>query len=137
MLTIAIIGKPNVGKTTLFNKITGTLSGITMDTPGITRDRNELILNNFILPVKLIDTAGLEIYDKDVKSDIEFNMKKQTLIAIDKSDLIFFILDGSIEITNYDMEIINLLKKSNKDFIILVNKVDKKSFNISKILNIG
>jgi len=120
--TVAIVGRPNVGKSTLFNKIAGKKISIIEDIPGVTRDRiyQEVTYQNknFIL----IDTGGI-----DVSQDI-FNheIKIQAEIAINEADIIVFIVDGKEGITHNDLVIRDILKKSGKKIIVAINKVDNK-----------
>ncbi len=120
--TVALIGKPNVGKSTLFNRLVGKNISITEDTPGVTRDRiyAECNYNNY--KFNLIDTGGIDI------SNMEFNevIKVQAMIAIDDADVIIFVLDGISGIDTNDREVANMLRKSNKKVILCVNKTESK-----------
>lgn len=120
---VCIVGRPNVGKSTLFNKIVGKRIAITEDTPGVTRDRiyaeGEWLNKHFTL----IDTGGLEPESEDIFLK---NIKRQAQIAIDTADVILFVVDGEEGITSTDREIANMLRKSNKEIILVCNKIDSK-----------
>lgn len=120
---VSIIGRPNVGKSTLFNKLVGKRLSITEDTPGITRDRlySEVEWqNNYFV---LVDTGGLELeYSGDFNKEIEM----QADIAIQSSDLILFLVDGREGLTNLDSLIAEKLRKSGRDIIVVVNKIESR-----------
>lgn len=117
----AIVGRPNVGKSTLFNKITGKRISIVEDTPGITRDRvyadAEWSGREFIL----IDTGGIEPYSKDV---ILSQMRRQANLAIEMADVIIFMVDVRDGMTAADQEVAAMLQKSGKPIVLACNKVD-------------
>lgn len=120
---IGIIGRPNVGKSTLFNKLVGKRLSITEDTPGVTRDRLysevEWQNNSFVI----IDTGGLELDDSgNFTQAIEF----QADIAIESSDLILFVVDGKEGLTSLDEDIATKLRRSGREIILVINKVDTK-----------
>lgn len=121
--TVSLIGKPNVGKSTLFNRLVKKNISITEDTPGITRDRiyAECEYNNY--KFNLIDTGGIDITNK------EFNevIKIQALIAIDESDVIIFVVDAKDGINTNDRVVADMLRKSNKKVIVCVNKMESKA----------
>lgn len=125
---VSIIGRPNVGKSTLFNKLVGKRLSITEDTPGITRDRlySEVEWqNNYFV---LVDTGGLELeYSGDFNKEIEI----QADIAIQSSDLILFLVDGREGLTNLDSLIAEKLRKSGRDIIIVVNKIESRETPLS------
>lgn len=120
---VSIIGRPNVGKSTLFNKLVGKRLSITEDTPGVTRDRlyseAEWQNNHFVL----IDTGGLEL---DQTGDFNKEIEIQADIAINSSDLIMFIVDGKEGMTSLDEQIAHKLRKSERPVILVINKVDSK-----------
>ncbi|WP_322900585.1 ribosome biogenesis GTPase Der [Mycoplasmopsis felis] len=118
--TVAIIGKPNVGKSTLFNRIIGKKISIVYDQPGVTRDRLYEKINWLGNEIKLIDTGGIEIENKPFQEQIQIQAK----IAIEEADVIIFLFDGTNEITNDDMFIMNILRKSNKPIIAVANKLE-------------
>lgn len=118
---VCIIGRPNVGKSTLFNRLAGERIAITEDTPGVTRDRlyaEGEWLNHYFT---LIDTGGLE---PDQDDPIMLNIKRQAQVAIDTADVILFVVDGRDGLTNIDLEIGEILRRSNKSIVLAVNKID-------------
>jgi GTP-binding protein len=118
---IAIVGRPNVGKSTLFNRIAGGKKAIVWDEPGVTRDRNyadvEWEGNGFTL----IDTGGFEPISKD---RIFIQMREQCQLAMDEADIILFLTDGKEGLTPSDKEIADILRKLNKPVFTIVNKID-------------
>lgn len=118
---VAVVGRPNVGKSTFFNKIAGKRISIVEDKPGVTRDRIyadvEWLNNKFTL----IDTGGIEPDTKDI---IISQMKTQAEIAMDTAHVIVFMVDGRAGITTADEEIANMLRRTNKPIVLVVNKVD-------------
>lgn len=134
-LRVAIIGRPNVGKSSLFNRITKSKKSIVEDIKGVTRDRlYEKVLYNeheFIL----IDTGGITLEEADFASEI----KVQAEIAIEESDLILFTTDGRTGITQDDDYIAKLLRKTDKKIIVVVNKIDNGDMqdNIFEFYGLG
>ncbi len=122
MFKIAIIGRPNVGKSTLFNKLIGRSFAITDDTPGVTRDRKEAPGKLGPLLFMAIDTAGLEheINDKS----LEKRMVEQTELAVADADLCLFVVDGKVGVTKEDLHFAKWLKKVDKKTILIVNKCE-------------
>ena len=118
---VAIVGRPNVGKSTLFNRIVGKRISIVEDIPGVTRDRiyaeAEWLGRTFIM----IDTGGLEPYAEDI---IMQQMKRQAEVAIETANVIIFLVDGQEGITATDEEVANMLRKTNKKVILACNKID-------------
>ena len=132
--TVAIIGRPNVGKSTLFNKLTKSRSAIVSNFSGLTKDRNYGLLSIGDSKTFLIDTGGI---DSSKKESIENEISEQAWIAADESSLVLFVIDGSEELTNLDSKILENLRKRNKKFIAILNKNDKKnvsnaSFDLSQ-----
>ena len=121
--SIAIIGRPNVGKSTLFNKLTKTREAIVSDFPGLTKDRNYGYVRLGKLKSLIIDTGGI---GKD-ESNLSQNISDQAWIAANECNLILFLVDGSEHLTSEDFEILSNLRKLNKPFITLLNKSDKSS----------
>ena len=121
--SIAIIGRPNVGKSTLFNKLTKSRQAIVSDFSGLTKDRNYGYISFGEQKSLLIDTGGIAQDDTILKEDIA----EQAWIAAEESSLIIFLLDGSQNLNNEDLDILSRLRKLNKTFITVLNKIDKKS----------
>lgn len=119
--TVAIVGRPNVGKSTLFNKLTGSRTSIVDDTPGVTRDRIygdcEWLGHKFLL----IDTGGIEPYSDDI---ILKQMRAQAEIAIETADVIIFVTDVKTGVLASDSEVASMLQKSGKPIVLCVNKCD-------------
>ena len=121
--SIAIIGRPNVGKSTLFNKLTKSRQAIVSDFSGLTKDRNYGYISFGEQKSLLIDTGGIAQDDTILKDDIA----EQAWIAAEESSLIIFLLDGSQNLNKEDLDILSRLRKLNKTFITVLNKIDKKS----------
>ncbi len=121
--SIAIIGRPNVGKSTLFNKLTKSRQAIVSDFSGLTKDRNYGYISFGNQKSLLIDTGGIAQDDTVLKEDIA----EQAWIAAEESSLIIFLLDGSQNLNKEDLDILSRLRKLNKTFITVLNKIDKKS----------
>ena len=118
---VAVIGRPNVGKSTFFNRIVGKRISIVEDTPGVTRDRIYAEAEWNGIHFGLIDTGGIEPDSKDV---ILSQMREQAQIAMDMADVILFIVDGKEGITSADEEVANMLRRKGRDIVLLVNKID-------------
>jgi len=118
---IAIVGRPNVGKSTLFNRIAGGKKAIVWDEPGVTRDRNYADVEREESTFTLIDTGGFEPISKD---RIFIQMREQCQLAIDEADEILFLMDGKEGLTPSDKEITDILRKLNKPVFYIVNKID-------------
>ena len=134
---VAIVGRPNVGKSTLFNKLVGDRLSIVKDEPGVTRDRLyreiEWLGKEFIL----VDTGGLEPRTNDFMMN---KIKQQAQVAIDEADVIIFLVDGKSGITGIDEDVANILRKKDKKVVIAVNKIDnymKDQENIFEFYSLG
>ena len=134
---VAIIGKPNVGKSTFFNYLVGSRISIVEDIPGVTRDRVYADTNWRGRNFTLIDTAGIEPYSEDI---ILSQMREQANLAIAMADVIIFLTDIRQGITAADQEIAVMLKKSNKPVVLVCNKADnfeKDKEEIYEFYNLG
>jgi GTP-binding protein len=123
-LKVAIVGRPNVGKSTLFNRLCGKRMAIVHDIPGVTRDRKEAFGRLGDIPLQLIDTAGLEDQSKDPLME---GMKTQVLRALQDADVILFILDGREGVTPLDESFADLVRKVEKPVFLLANKCEGKA----------
>jgi len=121
---VVIVGRPNVGKSTLFNRMTGTHTAIVEDIPGVTRDRNYLDAVWEGKTYLLVDTGGFYL---DPPEDIFAQAKEQALFAIEEGDIIIHLLDGKEGLTPSDMELARLLRASGKRVLWAVNKIDAHS----------
>ena len=135
MKTVSLIGKPNVGKSSIFNRLIKEKKSIILSEPGITRDRIYGIVEYKNKKFNLIDTGGIHGADDDFNKDIIM----QAELAIDESDLILFVVDGLTSIDDADKKVRNKLKKSGKEVIVLVNKIDneKRKENIYDYYELG
>ena len=125
--TVALVGKPNVGKSTLFNRIAGKRISIIEDTPGVTRDRIYSLVSYNDHKFHLIDTGGIDLGNEDFNKEIRI----QASLAMDEADVIVFIVDGKDSLGPNDYLIKDMLKKSNKKVIVAINKVDSKSASLN------
>ncbi len=121
---IAIVGRPNVGKSTFFNKVVGRKISITEDRPGVTRDRLYADAEWRGRVFSLVDTGGIEIKSDDI---MWRQIKKQAEVAIDTANVILFFVDGREGLTTSDYDVADMLRKSKKPVILVVNKIDEYS----------
>lgn len=133
MFKIAIIGKPNVGKSTLFNKLCNKRIAIVGDKPGITRDYKEHIGELLDLTFSVFDTAGWESDLNDFKNRI----LDRSNDIISTADVLFFIVDGSEDLSAEDIDFANIIRKLNKDVILIVNKSDKHNITNADLYGLG
>ncbi len=134
---VAIVGRPNVGKSTLFNVLAGDMISIVKDTPGVTRDRIYADASWLDKNFTLIDTGGIEPESKDI---ILSQMREQAQIAIDTADVIVFITDVHQGLVDSDSKVADMLRRSGKPVILAVNKVDsfqKYMMDVYEFYNLG
>ena len=134
---VAVVGRPNVGKSTLFNVLAGERISIVKDTPGITRDRIYADVEWLNYKFTLIDTGGIEPDSKDI---ILSQMREQAEIAIASADVIMFLVDIKQGLVDADMHVANMLRKSGKPVVLVVNKVDnpsKQMADVYEFYNLG
>lgn len=120
--TIALVGRPNVGKSTIFNRLVGKKQAIIEDTPGVTRDRIYGTGSYYDYKFNVIDTGGIDIGEDAFNKEI----KMQAEIAIEEADVVIFIVDGKEGITTNDLVVRDILRRSNKKVVVAINKVDNK-----------
>ena len=134
---VAIVGRPNVGKSTLFNALAGEMSSIVKDTPGVTRDRIYADVTWLDKEFTMIDTGGIEPDSKDI---ILSQMREQAQIAIDTADVIIFITDVKQGLVDADSKVADMLRRSGKPVVLVVNKVDnfdKYMADVYEFYNLG
>ena len=135
MQTVCLIGKPNVGKSSIFNRLIKEKKAIIMDTPGITRDRIYGIVDYKDKRFSLIDTGGISLDNNDFDKDIQM----QAELAIDEADIVLFVVDGLSDIDASDIYVKDMLHKANKKVIVVVNKLDntKRMDNLYNFYELG
>ena len=132
---VAIVGRANVGKSTIFNRIVGQRISIVEDTPGVTRDRIYADASWLTRDFKIIDTGGIELENASFTEQI----KMQAEIAIEEADIILFVVNGREGVTKEDLFVARLLQKSRKPIVLAVNKIDDQKFkdNIYDFYSLG
>ena len=135
MPTVCLVGRPNVGKSTIFNRLVGKKISIIEDTPGVTRDRIYGDVTYGKYKFHLIDTGGIDVSDEVFNDEI----RVQASIAIDEADVVVFVVDGKDMLNQNDYVIRDMLKKANKDVIVAVNKIDNtnRMENIYQFYELG
>ena len=133
---VAIVGRPNVGKSTLFNIFANSRISIVEDTPGVTRDRLYAVAEWLDNEFMMVDTGGIEIMNADA---IAVSIRQQAQIAIREADVILFVCDARAGITTEDEEVARLLRQSKKPIVLAINKADspKQEMNIFEFYNLG
>src|SRR3954452_24473184 len=119
--TVAIVGFPNVGKSTLVNRLTGTRAAVVHETPGVTRDRKELICEWRSKRFLLIDTGGVDIADA---TPITRSIADQAREAGSEADVVLFVMDAQLGITPGDEEVAQILREAHKPVLVIANKID-------------
>jgi GTPase len=119
--TVAVVGFPNVGKSTLVNRLTGTRAAVVHETPGVTRDRKELVCEWAGTEFRLIDTGGVDVADP---SPVTRSIADQARAAVAEADLVLFVVDAKAGITPGDEEVAEILRLSRKPVFLLANKID-------------
>lgn len=133
---VAIVGRPNVGKSTLFNRIIGKRKAIVKNEPGVTRDLNYADVDEQGRTFTLVDTGGFE---PDTKETILAKVREQALLAIEEADVILFVMDGRAGFVASDRDVADILRKANKPIIYAVNKIDtqKQEQGLSDFFSLG
>ncbi len=127
---VALVGRPNVGKSTLFNKITKSRNALVDPTPGVTRDRHyeRVVWNN--RPMILVDTGGIDDNPEDL---LVPHIREQAIAAIEEADIVLFLMDGKDGITPADYEVVDILRRVDKPIFHVVNKVDGPEQELEKV----
>ncbi|AEI15643.1 GTP-binding protein engA [Flexistipes sinusarabici DSM 4947] len=135
MLKVGIIGRPNVGKSTLFNKITGSRSAIVNDMPGVTRDRLEKVTEWLGVRFTVVDSAGFDLKEEIIKKE----MQQQFFTLLDEVDVCLLMVDVTEGVHSLDEIVCNLLREKGKTFFLVVNKVDseKREYLASEFYRLG
>lgn len=126
---IAVVGRPNVGKSTFFNKMVGARVSIVEDTPGVTRDRVYADASWQNYDFTLVDTGGIDPYSDD---PLLKQMRRQAEIAIETADVILFFVDGRDGLTGPDYEVADLLRRTKRPVLLVVNKIDTPMRELDK-----
>ncbi|HIA04863.1 MAG TPA: GTP-binding protein [Myxococcales bacterium] len=121
--TVTIVGRPNVGKSTLFNRLVGSRKALVMDTPGVTRDRNYGVADWYARTFTVIDTGGFDPVSQDGMLSL---MREQAKVAVEEAHVILFVLDGREGLATADYEIFDILRRASCPVLVVVNKIDGK-----------
>ena len=125
---VALVGRPNVGKSTFFNKVVGRRISIVKDEPGVTRDRIYADAEWLSYKFTLVDTGGIDLKNN---SEVQKNIMMQATIAIDLADVIVLFVDGKEGLTSADKEVADILRKSKKPIVLAVNKLDNNEVELT------
>ncbi len=128
--TVAVVGFPNVGKSTLVNRLTGTRAAVVHETPGVTRDRKELVCEWAGTTFRLIDTGGVDVADP---SPVTRSIADQARAAVAEADLVLFVVDAKAGITPGDEEVAEILRAARRPVFLLANKIDDPSRDIEAL----
>ena len=134
---VAVVGRPNVGKSTLFNRLAGERISIVQDTPGVTRDRIYADVEWLNHKFTLIDTGGMEIGSEEI---IQRQILQQAEIAIETADVVLFVTDVKTGVTDDDLQVAHMLRRTKKPVVLAVNKVDslkRDSMEIYEFYELG
>lgn len=133
---VAIVGRPNVGKSTLFNRLTQTRSAIVDPTAGTTRDRQYGKVDWCGQEFSIVDTGGWVVNSDDI---FEEEINKQVHVAIEEADVILFVVDASTGVTDLDDHVAQILRRSKKPVVLVANKVDvgESRFNVAEFYSLG
>ena len=133
---VAVVGRPNVGKSTLFNQIGKKKLSIVDDMPGVTRDRIYMDAEWLNREFTLVDTGGIELESSDSMLN---SIRAQAQIAIDEADVIVFVVDGRAGLTSSDEEVAKILRHARKPIVVAVNKIDHINLddNVYEFYNLG
>ncbi|MBR2038944.1 MAG: 50S ribosome-binding GTPase, partial [Phascolarctobacterium sp.] len=133
---VAIVGRPNVGKSTLFNIFANSRISIVEDTPGVTRDRLYATAEWLDHEFMMVDTGGIEIMNADA---IAVSIRQQAQIAIREADVILFVCDARTGISTEDADVARILRQSKKPIVLAINKADspKQEMNVYEFYNLG
>lgn len=133
---VAIVGRPNVGKSTLFNRILGQRKALVEDFPGVTRDRHYAEVTKYDVPFTLVDTGGFEPVSEE---RLLVQMREQSQFAVEEADVILFVLDGRDGLTPSDREVASMLRRVEKPVLYVLNKVDgdKQESGLGEFYSLG
>jgi len=129
--TVAIVGAPNVGKSTLFNRLIGRRQSIVSDQPGVTRDRLAAPCDLYGVPIRLIDTGGVTA--QGARDDMGRRVREEALKAVREADVIVFVVDARAGVTAIDIEVAGLLRASQRPIVLVANKVDAESVEVEAL----